>query len=48
MIICARCGWAIHQDFGWVNTYGELECADGRAHKPAPAKVVTNSLQKSA
>ena len=45
MIICARCGWAIHQDFGWVNVYGELDCG-GKPH--VPSKVVTKSLPKSA
>jgi hypothetical protein len=47
--VCVRCGWELHQDFGWVDTFGELTCSDGVAHQPSKAsKVVTNSLQKSA
>lgn len=45
LTICARCGWAIHQDFGWVDEYGYTECG-GKPH--VPSKVVTNSLSKSA
>jgi hypothetical protein len=44
--VCARCGWELHQDFGWVDAFGELTCSDGVAHQAS--KVVTKSLPKSA
>lgn len=46
MITCARCGWEIKQDFGWVDAYGEPKCIDGVPH--TPEKSVTKLLPKSA